>query len=380
MADKRQPRLLVGNTVSLPQLGEIALPIRAITLWISPPDNRVQIHVETVVAAQFDTIVEELRRWCFSREDIRIEDSSLSTFALELARQHGGGRLQLGPDVHQVVELPSELTATVEEAWPTRDINNIPESILAVAYRQVGGSSPVNPHSLRVPTELNHFKGTIGAHGRGVTVLGGHDPYDVNTFILTASQLLFALARVRDVRNEARSSLAERYETTPKYQELSARHDNLVRLTGRLRGYQLRLANDVDAPIDGLQIPELVVDSYRDSLTEALRLREYVRTTDRLIERLSSVSEADRDDIELRLDEARAIGQGRWATGVALLTSISLPFALLFPYFAIADKSALSDSLIPWLIALAMFLIIVFGARRIRRLNRRDLLMGEPDQ
>jgi hypothetical protein len=108
-------------------------------------------------------------------------------------------------------------------------------------------------------------------------------------------------------------------------------------LSDRLNEMQLDLSFGVEAHIDPLLIPELVVESFQRSISEAVGLHESLENTSRMLQRVSAVISArlakleagDRDRIERR-DRLVAIL-------VAVASLLALPPALLLAFFGITS-------------------------------------------
>jgi hypothetical protein len=143
---------------------------------------------------------------------------------------------------------------------------------------------------------------------------------------------------------------------------------------------QLDLSFGVEAHIDSILIPEMVVEAFQNSLSKAVGIRESLDNTSRMLERVDTVISArlskleagDRERIERR-DRLVAI----FVTTASLL---ALPPALLLAFFGtnasnVHPDDSIFDLHVYWgayLLAWVPFILLVsVGGLLYSRLRRR---------
>jgi hypothetical protein len=344
-----------------------------ISLWILAPDGSTQLVIETIPSSNdADSLSAELGLICFNRTRLTYENENLLDYCHRRVTELGlSGSLDLGSDVHQFVLLNKEHSLFYSEKWPKRLIDDVPSEIIAMSYRESSSVAETSRQvSLRIPIELNRRQTEICAHGRGVTVLGGHDEATSNTIMYTASKLLFGLARTRLIRRELLSNLNS-FSSTDPISDLKKAHARASNRSRLVREHGLHISTEIESLIDGLTIPEMVIDSYRISLKAALDLEKNLAITNRLLERVTSIVESQREDLSLNLNAAEAINQSRWSAVVSGATAVTLPLALLFSYFGISEAPQLLEP-IPWLVTGAFVVVLLLVAWRVKVRNSRQ--------
>jgi hypothetical protein len=197
-------------------------------------------------------------------------------------------RAAFGPDVHQLF-FPSA-AATPELVTPAiggvRSGPNL-DRISRIVYRS---DYPFRPElsGMQVPRELNRPAGAASAHGRGVTVLAGAAEHVENGVVLTATELLAAVAHLRSIRNEASNALREVNRGLGDMKTLSDRRHQLARQSWRLARMQVDLSFGVESAMDPAKVPEIVLEPYRKALSQTLGLADGAQATATMLARLSA--------------------------------------------------------------------------------------------
>ena len=344
-----------------------------ISLWVLAPDGSTQLVIKTHPSSNdADSLSKELGLICFNRSRLTYENENLLDFCQRRVSELGlDGTLELGSDVHQFVLLSQEESLLYSEEWPKRSIEDMPPEIIAMSYRESTAVAETSKQvGLRIPIELNRRQTEICAHGRGVTVLGGHDEAVSNTIMYTASKLLFGLARTRLIRRKLLANLNS-FSSSDPLSDLKDAHARASNRSKLVREHGLHISTEIESLIDGLTMPEMVIDSYRKSLKIALELEKNLTVTNRLLERVTSIVESQREDLLLNLNAAEAINQSRWSVIVSVATAVTLPLALLFSYFGISETPQRLEP-IPWLVAGAFAILLFLIAWLVKVRNARQ--------
>lgn len=277
-------------------------------------------------------IAELLAKTCFTRKDIQLDGLPITKWVLAKLQETGVqvDSLDFGNDVHQCV-FPGNFLQ--EKFWSQEDPQNFNQMVAQILYR---GTVPVDSGSLlgiNVPPGLNNPGNTFVAHGRGVSIFTGWTVHLENAFILTAISTVSALGALRLCRHEAFSAMALAQNAALA----STRNARALvsQLSDRVNEMHLDLSFGVETHIDPLLIPELVVESFQRSISQAVGIHESLENTSRMLQRVSVVISArlakleagDRERIERR-DRLVAIL-------VAVATLLALPPALLLAFFGI---------------------------------------------
>ncbi|WP_328979117.1 hypothetical protein [Streptomyces canus] len=308
---------------------------------------------------------------CFDRDRI-----TLGTRALLDAL---GGRLApreplaFGQNVHQLVfpggDLENDLLGPDETRSPTL-LNEI-------VYRgRLATSEP--PH-------LHKNGRTLSAHGRGVSVHAGWAAHVENGLILVAVGMISALAVLQRTRLAAFETMRanERAAAESPYEIRRL----ISRLSDGVNELQLDLAFGVEAYVDSLLIPEMVMEAFQSSLRDALGIPDSLDNSARMVERLTSVISARSAALQAQLAERDDRRDRTVSALVAVATGIALPPTLLLAFFganasdvdnrrSIFDAHYLPAYLLAWLPFIAL---AVIGYLLLRRVSRRSgALMATP--
>ena len=264
---------------------------------------------------------------CFSREDLRVDGTPILDALLKAAGPgHGdrGSRLRFGSEVHQCVFPGGELLAGIRQGnsyWPL--IYRVTEPLPEGREEQTG---------IFRPELLNYREATIAGHGRGVSVLAGWAEPVENSFGLIVTMLVTAMGVMHRARLDAFEAMTRGGEAN-LISTADAR-TLITRLSAQLNELQLDLFG-VEAYLDSVLLPELVIESFQKSLSDALGLGGALEGSSRMLGRLDSVLQARLANLQAAVQE-QAERRDKITSGmVAAGTLIALPPALLLAFFGI---------------------------------------------
>ncbi|WP_419707734.1 hypothetical protein [Promicromonospora sp. NFX87] len=299
-------------------------------LW-SDEASLAQLHLSYELdAPTAHEVANHLAVFCHERTSLSLDGVPLVEWLVNKANV--GGTPRLGQDVLQFVELDDATGLVTDTGEPSNDAIAM---IYRTAERLPDGGVPA-----RVPTALNSLAGAFAAHGRGVVVLGGQSLATAATVRLTACELLFAVGRAR----HARAKIEKLLEGSRTRDEAAGIWDDAERLSEvarEVRRQRTIMALDVQGYADGLFMPELVIDSFRTSFSEALRLSELTDSTVGLMDALSDVIGSSLADIQLRAAKLADTRERRWQLGVGMASGIAIPVALLLSYFGVSSEATI---------------------------------------
>ncbi|KOU77913.1 hypothetical protein ADK57_00410 [Streptomyces sp. MMG1533] len=321
---------------------------------------------------------------CFDREGIRLGGRPLLDVVNE--RLTLPTPLAHGQNVHQLVfpggRLLHDLLADGVDDAPRR-----PALLNEIVYR---GRMPAN-HTpdldATMPPNLRNHGVTLSSHGRGVSVQAGWAPHVENGLTLVALGMISALAVLQRTRLAAFETMRanERAMTDSPYEVRSL----ISRLSAGVNELQLDLAFGVEAYVDSLLIPEMLMESFQSSLRDALGIRDSLDNSARMVERLTSVISARSAALDAALAERDDRRDRTVSALVAAATLIALPPTLLLTFFGIngtnvhADRSILDLREYGTAYALAWLpfvVLVVIGYVMLRRVSRRSgTLLTPPD-
>jgi hypothetical protein len=275
-------------------------------------------------------VANHLAIFCHERTSLSLDGVPLVDWLVATAGLDRAPRLD--QDVLQFVELDDAASLVNDDDEPSKDAVAM---IYRTAERLPDGGVPVH-----VPGALNSLAGAFAAHGRGVVVLGGQSAATAATVRLTACELLFAVGRAR----HARAKIANLLQGSRTRDEAAGIWDDAERLSEvatEVRRQRTVMALDVQGYADGLFMPELVIDSFRTSFTDALRLSELTESTVNLMDALSDVIGSSLADIQLRAAKLADTRERRWQLGVGMASGIAIPVALLLSYFGVSSEATI---------------------------------------
>ena len=295
--------------------------------------SQAQLHVAyDLPEADPQEIAHHLATFCHERASLSFDGVPLVEWVTQRADLPRAPKLD--QDVLQFVEFAQVTELLSTPAGPS------PEAI-AMIYRTatgLGSSAPV-----RTPTELNRIEGTFAAHGRGVVVLGGQSAAVTTTVRLTACELLFAVGRAR----HARATIEDLLRGSRSHGDAARIWDDaasLSQVAREVRQQRTVLALDVQAFADGLFMPELVIDSFRASFADALRLNELTESTITLVDALTDIIRSSLADLQLRAARITDKRERRWQLTVGMASGITIPVALLLSYFGVSSEETVPSA------------------------------------
>jgi hypothetical protein len=275
-------------------------------------------------------VANHLAIFCHERTSLSLDGTPLVSWLVNSANLDRAPTLD--QDVLQFVELDDAAGLTTDRAEPSNDAIAM---IYRTAERLPDGGVPV-----RVPTALNSLADAFAAHGRGVVVLGGQSEATAATVRLTACELLFAVGRARHARAKI-ENLLQGSRTPDEGAGIWDDAERLSEVAREVRRQRTIMALDVQGYSDGLFMPELVIDSFRTSFAEALRLSELTDSTVGLMDALSDVIGSSLADVQLRAAKLSDTRERRWQLGVGMASGIAIPIALLLSYFGVSSEATI---------------------------------------
>ncbi|MER5756883.1 hypothetical protein [Streptomyces sp. NPDC002088] len=331
-----------------------------------------------------DAVAAWLATTCFDREHLRLRGRPLLEVVSELLNLPGP--LAFGQNVHQIVfpggQLRTELLDT-DFADETR--RSVP--LNGIIYRGKMPSSAAPHLAVSLPPNLRNHGVTLSAHGRGVSVQAGWAPHVENCLTLVAVGLISALAVLQRTRLTTFEMMrANEHALTDSPYEVRSL---ISRLSAGVNELQLDLAFGVEAYVDSLLIPEMLIEGFQSSLRDALGIRDSLDNSARMVERLTSVINARSAALDAALAE-RDDRRDRTVSGlVAAATLIALPPTLLLAFFGVNGTNVNSHRSIldmrsygvayalAWLPFVALFLIGFLMLRRVS--GRSGSLLDQSD-
>ncbi|WSQ13328.1 hypothetical protein OG604_39400 [Streptomyces sp. NBC_01231] len=363
-----------------PPDGDHGLALAAAELLVlATPRGDVTLLVDCGFAA--DTAPDALAAWladtCFDRRRIRLGDRPLLDVVNE--RLALPTPLTYGQNVHQLVFPGGRLLRDLLSA-DLADATRRPALLNDIVYRGRLPAHRTSDAEDTLPPNLRNQGVTLSAHGRGVSVQAGWAPHVENGLILVAVGMVSALAVLQRTRLAAFETMRanERAPMTDSPYEVRSL---ISRLSAGVNELQLDLAFGVEAYVDSLLIPEMLMEAFQSSLRDTLGIRDSLENSARMVERLTSVISARSAALDAELAE-RDDRRDRTVSGlVAAATLIALPPTLLLTYFGVngtnvhADRSILDLDTYGTAYALAWLpfvVLAVIGYVLLRRVSRRS--------
>jgi hypothetical protein len=309
-------------------------------------------------------LAEWLAATCFDRDRIMLGDRPLLT-ALGL-RPVPSDPLAFGQNVHQLVFPGGELRDDLLNS------DAVQRSLMLNEILHRGRTATTEPPHLR-----DHGS-TLSAHDRGVSVHAGWAEHVENGLILVAVGMISALAVLQRTRLAAFETMRanEQASTSSPYEIRSL----ISQLSTGVNELQLDLAFGVEAYVDGLLIPETVMEAFQSSLRDALGIRDSLANSARMVQRLTSVISARSAALDAELSERDDRRDRTVSVLVAIATLIALPPTLLLAFFGVNattvndHRSIFDPRYLPaYLLAWVPFLVLAaIGYVRIIRTGRRS--------
>jgi len=315
-----------------------------------------------------------LKVMCHERFGVSVNGTDLVTWIRE--RIPDFPEAVLGEDVFQVVDLDASAVGRLRTKEST-----LMSDAVGLIYREMSQDERIDGHSVRMPIELNRRPYQFGAHGRGVMVVAGHLDTPVAALTFVATQLLFAVGQLREIRHDLGVTLRRIQNAEDSFAGRYRDSVALEALTMKIRAYRTQISLDVSPAINGLDMPDLVLDNFRHSFGEALQLREHLASGITMLETLSELSEISLKEAQLASAERTEARERRWELLVGLVSGLVVPWALLISFFAVGTRHDVdSDSSmfdiwrywLPWGLAiLSMIVLAGTSAWRFSRFRAR---------
>jgi len=310
------PRLVVGDDA----LAAVSR-LRGLVVVTPRADAAVVLDLEIDPAASGDAVATLLAQTCFQRDELTVAGTPVLRWLADQLLPDAE-QLTFGLDVHQIVYPGERLHDEILRDGVDRGLSNL-------VYRGTVAGTGL----LHKPAALNHGTSAFAAHGRGVSVLGGWAEPVENIIAVVATMIVSTLGVVQRTKQSAFRALAHNDRAM-----LSSPGDAgklIGKLADRLMTMQLDLSFGVEAFLDSVLVPELIVESFQTSLRDALRTADSLDYTSRMVDRLQSVITVRRAGLEGAV-QARVEQRGKILSGVGLIGSIlALPPALLLAFFGV---------------------------------------------
>ena len=322
---------------------------------------------------------------CFRRYALTIDDQPVMEWLAEVvdpAGRAGVGQLAFGRDVHQCVFPGGRLRAEIIADAQRSDGSG--RAAAEIIYRGTLNFA-AGRAVIYKPEPLNVTGHTVTCHGRGVSVVAGWSEAVENTFGIAAVALVSALGVLYRARRDAFAAMEEN-----QYASMTSIGDAralISDLSARLNELQLDLSFGVEAYVDSVLIPELIIESFQGSLVSAFKLQEGLDNTSRMLQRLGSVIDARLSSLQTAV-QARDERRSRiFSTAIAVGTVLALPPTLLLSFFgANATQVDPTRSMfdmdrywrayaLAW-VPFVLLLILIFCAQRL--LGRADRIPAQP--
>jgi hypothetical protein len=356
-------------------------------LVLATPRGDVTLAVDCGFAAETapDALASWLADTCFDRARIRLGDRPLLDVVnerLALPRP-----LTYGQNVHQLVFPGGRLLRDLLSAEGA-DTARRPALLNEIVYRGRMPLSDTADLDDAMPPNLRNHGVTLSAHGRGVSVQAGWAPHVENGLALVAVGMISALAVLQRTRLAAFETMRAN-ERAPMSDSPYEVRSLISRLSAGVNELQLDLAFGVEAYVDSLLIPEMLMEAFQSSLRDTLGIRDSLENSARMVERLTSVISARSAALDAELAERDDRRDRTVSALVAAATLIALPPTLLLAFFGIngtdvhADRSILDLGTYGPAYALAWLpfvVLAVIGYVLLRRVSRRSgSLLSPPD-
>lgn len=340
-------------------------------LVVATPRSDLALVIDGMLPAEADgeAVAAVLASTCFERTGLVVQGEPILEWLCARLREtgHRHGPVRFGRDVHQCVFPGGELLAQLRGG----------DSYWHIVYRIPARPERVERTGIFEPAALNYADATVVGHGRGVSVLAGWEEPVQNAFGLTAIMLVTALGVLHRARRNAFNAMTQGGRA-----DLTSTGDAralISRLSARLNELQLDLSFGVEAYLDSVWIPELIVGAFQRSLCEALGLNEALEHTSRMLERLNSVIEIRRSALESAVQEQSELRDRILSWVVAVGTLIALPPAMLLAFFGanatqVDPRRSIFDLHAYWgayLLAWLPYILIVCVWFVLQRANRR---------
>jgi hypothetical protein len=340
-------------------------------LLLATPRGDTVLLLDGVISGEpeAEDVIGMLATTCFNRTDLTLEGEPLLD---RVNRRFGGpARLRFGRDVHQMV---SPGGALLDAALGSGGSEGVPPVVADLVYR--GTLRSGRGLVVRTPRVLNNPGHTAVVHSRGVSVVAGWGEAVENALSTGAVLLVSALGVLRRARHQAFDALS--LDEQAMLLSTSDARTLVSLLSAQLNELQLDLSFGVEAYIDSLVIPEVVVESFLVSLREGMGLTDALGNTSRMLDRLQSVINTRVSALTAAAQEQEEQRQKVISLVIAAGSLIALPPTLLLAFFGanaleVDENSSILDLGRYWpayLLAWLPFVVLVTaGFLPLRRLR-----------
>lgn len=330
-----------------------------------------------------DAVNALLAATCFERTDMTVDGEPILDWVGGRVDPGGEVRLRFGRDVHQAVFPGGGL---LREALSARHARQAPRAVAELVYRGTIRAGDDTELSVRTPAVLNNPGVTVVAHGRGVSVIGGWDPAAENALGIGALVLVCALGVLQRARHQAFDALS--LNERAKLASTGDARTLVSELSAQLNELQLDLSFGVEAYVDSVLIPDLVVERFQTSLRDGMGIADALANTSRMLERLQSVIQARLSALSAAASDQEEQRHRIFSLIIAIGSMISLPPALLLAFFGVngreVDESASMFDLsrywpaylLAWVPFAALVVAGVMALRRNRARSRQLVIHG----
>jgi len=349
--------------VELPGGSQGLGPARAILMVTPRGDAALILDAELTGDPDVQQVARVLDVTCLKRGLVRLDGKTMIEWLREQADASGRplpDSLTLGANVHQCVFPGGEVLAAIRGG----------ASYWRLVYRVAAPREPAEQAGTFWPPELNYAGYVAVGHGRGVSVISGFARPVENVYALMVVMLITGLGVLH--RSRGRLFAAMTQAGRPATGGIAAARTEISELSAQLNELQLDLEFGVESYLDGVLIPEAIVEAYQRSLCEATGIRAGLEHSSRMLERLSAVIAGRRTALDAAVQE-QAERRDRLFSGLlAVGTLLALPQTLLLAFFALPADSrrTLFDPRLHWaayLIAFLPFIALVAAGWLLRR-------------
>jgi uncharacterized membrane protein YqjE len=338
-------------------------PARAILMVTPRGDAALVLDAEMTGDPDGQQVAHVLDVTCLKRGLLRLDGKTMIEWLRGQADASGlplPDALALGAHVHQCVFPGGALLAAIRGG----------ATYWRLVYRVAAPREPTEQAGTFRPPELNYNGYVAVGHGRGVSVISGFARPVENVDALMVVMLVTGLGVLH--RSRSRLFAAMTQAGTPVTASIGAARTEISELSAQLNELQLDLEFGVESYLDGVLIPEAMVEAYQRSLCEAMGIRAGLEHSSRMLERLSAIIGARRTALDAAVQE-QAERRDRLFSGLlAVGTLLALPPTLLLAFFALAPdtRRTIFDPRLHWaayLIAFLPFIALVAAGWLLRR-------------
>jgi hypothetical protein len=265
------------------------------------------------------------------RHDVRLGERSIWETCLDACAACAAalqGR-RLGPDMHHMTFYPAQ----------TLDRSELDLDAVQRLVSRRDAPSRREHLTVRTPAEGNRYHEMLVAVTPGASAFAGHHGDVELAYWLSAIQLIGGLSALRSIQRRAHERLRHLRQTaqTRELTDLKEERERLSKASAELASLLLDLSFGVEAYLDmRMLIPSLPVEEYHRELGIALGIPRGCEVTASMLDRLSTVLDAERVGIAEREQEQVEKFRGRIerfsfvAGGVAVMAAaLGLVFAYL---------------------------------------------------